>query len=500
MEFIELNSKTFPETRKMTLSEYLQSEATADRLLLDCRTISDSSHALEQLLEKVRTRYLVYAFASESQARLLLGCGHFDLTKIWNSADFIHQLEFMCNDSDYAQGFTGPDESVKFSKELMEKADFIERKGRYELALSGDFSDNSGGNKETLAFSYAASKNWMGGCWPFARIYQAGKYLLTLEAETTGSLRVILRISSFDATGRLLKQDALFPGDNIFERTKETSSLFVQVFLTGRGRLKFGKIWIYKYKEGLGYFALGDRRDRTRTGEMLHSLYIPGKLSKKLLVGFSGALNEIPHYERQTMAAIGFPTLLFMDMRERGGCMMLGKNMEADFEKLVEEIIDEKLQELHLTRHDLIFTGWSMGSYPALYYGIKLEAGNIIPCKPVVHLGQVTSNTSLIYKTDAIFLTARSHLTGKTDKADDRWLDAILPNLIEKGNLGRTKIQAFIMENDELDRSRDFFETLRPKLAQLEIEMHKGFHAEGNYQMGKFIQQKLADIKAEAEK
>ncbi|GAB2026029.1 hypothetical protein OfM1_21020 [Lactovum odontotermitis] len=493
MKFIELNSENFTETQKLQLADYLQTQPAADRLILDCRSVSDNE--LKRLVDTVRTRYIVYAFASEPQAELLSKYGHFELTKIWDSADFIHQLEFMFDDHDYAQGFTGPDEGTKFSKDLMTKADYVERRGRYEIELAGDFSEN----EETLIFSYENGRSWTGGTWPFRRIHKTGKYLLTIEAETSGTLKMIQRISSLDKSGKLLKQDDLHPGDNIFERTRETASLFVQVFLSGKGSLKLGKTWFYKYKYGLGHFALGDRRDNTKAGEPVYSFYIPGKLPRKLLVGFSGALNEIPHYERQTMARAGFPTLLFMDMRARGGSMMLGKKMDPDYETLVEKIIDEKLHELGLTRHDLIFIGWSMGSYPALYYGIKMEAGDIIPCKPVVHLGSVTSNISLIYRTDAMFLTARSHLTGRTEKEDDSWLNAVLPNLVEKQNLERTKIHAFIMENDELDKSRDFFESLAPKLRQLEVETHKGFHAGGLPQMSRFIIKTLKNIKAELE-
>ncbi|GAB2026469.1 accessory Sec system protein Asp2 [Lactovum odontotermitis] len=493
MKFIELNSENFTETQKLQLDDYLQTQPAADRLILDCRSVSDNE--LKRLVDTVRTRYIVYAFASEPQAELLSKYGHFELTKIWDSADFIHQLEFMFDDHDYAQGFTGPDEGTKFSKDLTTKADYVERRGRYEIELAGDFSEN----EETLAFSYGNGRGWTGGTWPFRHIYKSGKYLLTLEVETTGTLKMIQRISSLDKSGKLLKQDDLHSGDNIFERTKETANLFVQVFLSGKGSLKLGKTWIYKYKYDLGYFALGDRRDYTKAGEPVYSFYIPGKLPRKLLVGFSGALSEVPHYERQTMALAGFPTLLFMDMRARGGSMMLGKKMDPDYEALVEKIIDEKLHELKLTRQDLIFVGWSMGSYPALYYGIKMEAGDIIPCKPVVHLGDVTSNTSLTYRGDATFLTARSHLTGRAEKEDDDRLNAVLPNLIEKQNLERTKIHAFIMKNDELDNSRDFLESLRPKLCQLEVETQKGFHVEGMPQMSQFITKIMEKIKAEVE-
>lgn len=489
MEFIELNGNQHQGATSLSLNEYLEKEPKAEKLILDCRSLSFLE--LKKLVETVRTRFIIYAHASQEQEEILAAAGHFDMTEPFDEAeDFCAELEFMLDDWDYSQGFFAFDEAMKIAPELMNFADYVERHGRYEVELSGDFP------ADTLAMSSQLARNWMGLTAAYRRIHKAGKFLLSFDCETSGSLEVKQVISQSDRTGKVLARTEIKAGaDTVFEHIKD-AQLSVQLYLSGKGRARLGKTWIYKYKHGMGHFVLGDeRRTVTATGEHVHSYYIPGKLKGKLIVGFSGALNEIPHYERQSMASLGFPVLLFLDLRERSGAFMLGRELNPAYEELVQAIIEEKLAENVLSHRDLIVTGWSMGSFPSLYYGLKMEAGDIIPAKVVANLGNVTADEFIIYRNDGSMLSARPYLTGRSSH-DDSWrLNQLLPELAKASDLSETCIHGFFMSNDELDQAQAFVKSLEPELKSLEIQEFPGFHGEGRLEMGQFIVQKLEEIK-----
>lgn len=489
MNIIQINGKNFENIESISADEFLREKPIVDHVLLDCRDVSLS--VLEKIVNAVRTRYICYAYAEEAQQLLLKRFGHFDLTKIWEKPNFIEQLEFMFTELTQTQGFSMmPDEAAMIVDDFPGE---VERHGRYEMQVSGEFP------KKTLLLDYKRLVlNWGKPIYviPFRRFYNAvGRHHLIFDYETTGDLEVTYVITTLDKKGNILKRDEISEKEYIFDSLKNVEYKG-QIYIKGSGTLRLGKVWTHKEKYGLGWFQMGDEHERTANGEPIYSYFIPGKSVKKLIVGFSGNLSELPHYERQTMAKTGFPVLLFCDLRARGGAFQLGYKLSEDYSMALIKLIDIRLTSLGLTRQDLIFAGWSMGSFPAMYYGMRMQAGHVIAAKPLLHLGDVTGNKKVIYRTEPSMISAREYLMGRCMPEDTEQLNNIIYEILQQSDVSQTSFYSFMMSNDELDRCEPFFEKLTERAKSVDLEHSTGFHADKIGDMGQWINKildKLSD-------
>ncbi|MFT4469789.1 accessory Sec system protein Asp2 [Arthrobacter sulfonylureivorans] len=96
----------------------------------------------------------------------------------------------------------------------------------------------------------------------------------------------------------------------------------------------------------------------------------------------------------------------------------LCRNMDFAIEDAVIALIDAELQRLGLSRNECTLAGISKGGFPALYYGIKYNFGNIIACAPQVYVGTHTRRNRP--KTFA-------HMTGDGGDREQEVLDALIP-------------------------------------------------------------------------
>ncbi|GAB2024151.1 hypothetical protein OfM1_02210 [Lactovum odontotermitis] len=487
MKFLQINFEKFNGIDSIRVDSYLQSLPFANYLLMDCRSITSAE--LLQLLRQVRTRYIIYAYPSQQQSAELEVLGHFDLTEIWEDSDFIERLTFMFDDLLQTQGFSAlPDEAARIRDDFPGR---IERLGRYEMLVEGSFPE------ETVLLDFQRMvRNWGKTVFvmPFRRFYNApGLHRLTFDYATTGDLQIIYIIYTLDHTGKLLKTDRITSKEYIFEAMKNVE-FRGQILLKGTGEARLGKVWTYKDKLNLGWFQAGDQRTETEDGEFIHSLYLPGKRRGKLIVGFSGNLSELPHYERQSMANYGFPVLLFCDLRGRGGAFHIGKIDDKSYEKSVTGLIDAELIRLKLTRGDLVMVGWSMGSFPAMYYGMKMQAGDVIAAKPLLHIGSITEKVEVAFRTEPSMIAAREYLSGRYVPEDTEQLNQIIESCLGQSDLSKIRFYSFIMKNDELDYCKPFFEKLQKTAKSVEIVEEAGFHPEKIPEMSRWIDRILDNL------
>ncbi|MDR2975944.1 MAG: hypothetical protein LBV19_01345 [Streptococcaceae bacterium] len=487
MKFLQINFDRFDGLDSIQLEDYLESRPAANYLLLDCRQVTQSQ--LLELLEAVRTCYIIYAYPNQEQSDALQALGDFDVTKIWEDADFIEHLTFMFDDLLQTQGFSAlPDEAARLRDDFPGR---IERRGRYEMLVEGDFPE------ETVLLDFQRLvKNWGRTVFvmPFRRFYNApGRHRLTFDYATTGDLQVIYVIYTLDRAGNLIKTDRIIDKEYRFDAPKN-AEYRGQILLKGSGSVRLGKVWTYKDKLNLGWFQAGDQRTETEAGELIHSLYLPGKRHGKLIVGFSGNLSELPHYERQSMANYGFPVLLFCDLRGRGGAFHIGKIGDHQYENAVMKRIDDLLISLNLTRSDLIMAGWSMGSFPAVYYGMKMQAGDVIAAKPLLHIGSITQKVEVAFKTEPSMISAREYLTGFYRPEDTEQLDQIIENCLRASDLTKTNFYSFIMKNDELDHCESFFRNIKNSAKSVACVEEAGFHPEKIPEMSRWIDQILSNL------
>ncbi|TJY67409.1 hypothetical protein E4J89_15090 [Arthrobacter sp. CAU 1506] len=99
----------------------------------------------------------------------------------------------------------------------------------------------------------------------------------------------------------------------------------------------------------------------------------------------------------------------------------LCRDMDFAIEDAVIALIDAELQRLGLSRNECTLAGISKGGFPALYYGIKYNFGNIIACAPQVYVGTHTRRNRP--KTFA-------HMTGDGGDREQEVLDALIPEAV----------------------------------------------------------------------
>ena len=86
------------------------------------------------------------------------------------------------------------------------------------------------------------------------------------------------------------------------------------------------------------------------------------------------------------MRAMGCPFMLISDSRLEGGAFYIGS---PEYEKLLKNSITDFMDELGFSNDQVIFSGLSMGTYGALYYGTMILPSYIIVGKPLASLGNM---------------------------------------------------------------------------------------------------------------
>ena len=89
-----------------------------------------------------------------------------------------------------------------------------------------------------------------------------------------------------------------------------------------------------------------------------------------------------------------------------------------EYEQMIVNVIRKYMEELGFSGNDVIFSGLSMGTYGALYYGCDIHPHAILLGKPVISIGTVAANEKRIrpggFPTS---LDVLHYLCGNTDDA-----------------------------------------------------------------------------------
>ena len=153
------------------------------------------------------------------------------------------------------------------------------------------------------------------------------------------------------------------------------------------------------------------------------------------------------------MSGLGHPFLLVTDPRLEGGRFYLGSD---ELEGQLREVIRELIDSLGFREEDVIFSGLSMGSFGALYYGSQFRAHAIIAGKPIIDLGYVAERGRLVRPKDFLTVLDIVNFWSKTDDdGNPTTVDAFTRGLVERWNgdpgFGDTKILMSYMEQDDYD-------------------------------------------------
>lgn len=169
-------------------------------------------------------------------------------------------------------------------------------------------------------------------------------------------------------------------------------SIFVSLLASGEGELQIIALHDRYSRRGHGHFLPGGERYVTSDREEIFCYFDPGDMKPPLNVYFSGYKTMEGFEGYNLMRSMGSPFLLISEARLEGGCFYLGS---AEYERILRKAVYRYMAELGFGPEQVIFSGLSMGTFGALYYGCDIRPHALILGKPLASIGDIASNERL---------------------------------------------------------------------------------------------------------
>lgn len=221
----------------------------------------------------------------------------------------------------------------------------------------------------------------------------------------------------------------------------------ISLEVKGSGKLTIGTLHARWGRDGV---SGGKRIVDPATREDIAYYFNPGDLKPPLNVYFSGAREREGFEGYFLMKRLNAPMLLFTDMRLAVGGFY--DDAEGYFGKKIIEVIKQTLKKLGFDSSQLVMTGISMGTYPAIKYGVKLKPYAINVAKPLLNLGYIARRAALdrpggfdtIFDVDGVI--NRSLSFEKLKELDQKTM-----NELGQSDLSKTRLFVAYMKNDDYD-------------------------------------------------
>ena len=143
------------------------------------------------------------------------------------------------------------------------------------------------------------------------------------------------------------------------------------------------------------------------------------------------------------------PFILFSDPRLEGGAFYLGSE---ELEEKIKQTIRHYQEYLGFDKKDLILSGLSMGTFPALYYGSFFEPKGIVVGKPLANLGTIARRGRL--EAPGVFPTGFDvlhHQTGGNSPAHMDELDNRFWTAFKQADFSQTTFGLSYMKDEDMD-------------------------------------------------
>ena len=227
----------------------------------------------------------------------------------------------------------------------------------------------------------------------------------------------------------------------------EDGNLFVSLSAKGHGKLIIKALHHRYSREDRGVIDLGGNRRILPNREEILYYFNPVNFKPPLNVYFSQYTSQEVFDNKSLLESFGHPYLIISDQRGSGGQYYVGSKK---YEKEIIDIIRECLGILQFKKDQMIFSGFSMGAFGALYYGSKLLPHAVIVGKPLVNLGTVALNEKAIFDSE---LDSTLDLLNRFSKDEDavEKLNNRFWEEFDKADWGKSKIAVAYMIDDEYD-------------------------------------------------
>ncbi|MFT8410491.1 MAG: accessory Sec system protein Asp2 [Schleiferilactobacillus perolens] len=342
----------------------------------------------------------------------------------------------------------------------------IQQTGHVEVAYTGQFGD------EWTPLIYWRMTAWLIHdrylhFWPECT-YSAQtadiRFVVTMMDMQTGEVTQTITLDGKDADQGVT-----------FFSTEKDQVFGVQMLAKGHGTIHLGQLHLRHARRQYGVMFQGGQR--LTTADPLNSelmvYFDAGDLKPPLNVYFSGYRTAEGFEGNFMMQTLGAPFLLICDSRLEGGGFYYGNE---ELEQAVKKTIQQTLQRLQFRPDQLILSGISMGTTPALYYGAQIKPRGIIVGKPLVNVGSIAENARIRRPND--FETALDVVLaqeGNTTPTSAETLNQRFWNVFKQGDFTKTTIAIAYMLQDDYDREAfpDMYQYLTGGEKNVRL-LHKG--------------------------
>lgn len=256
--------------------------------------------------------------------------------------------------------------------------------GGYEVEIDGEYGDNY---RQILYWkkNIPLHNNQAIDFWLEYSKDEAVDIELHVELYRTGSVSSAIREWIFNEDD--MKNIVTIKNDT------DEGDLFISLFVRGQGRMEIKALHHRQSRGYRGYFLPGGQRVVTARREEIFSYFNPGDMKPPLNVFFGDYRSKEGFEGEKLMDEYGSPYLLISDQRLKGGCFFLG---DKEYEATIVDIIRKYMYELGFNNDQVIMSGIAMGAYAALYYACDLKPHTVLLGKPLVNIGTVAANETLV--------------------------------------------------------------------------------------------------------
>jgi accessory secretory protein Asp2 len=267
------------------------------------------------------------------------------------------------------------------------------------------------------------------------------------------------------------------PSEPVIINSPTSGYLACSVFARGSGQVKVGPIHYRHSRLGAGQFLPGGRRIVDAVRDELFYYFHPGNLQPPLNIYFAGYRPAEGFEGYFMMTGLRHPFLLITDPRLEGGRFYLGS---LELESKLAEVIREHIEELGFRERDVIFSGLSMGSFGALYYGSQFDAHAIIAGKPIVDLGHVAKRARLERPQEfRTILDIVNFWNREGDTSADSFTQSLIARWSGNPGFGDTKILMSYMLQDDYD-DKAYYTLLGSQTAKATTIIARGYQGRHN--------------------
>jgi len=309
--------------------------------------------------------------------------------------------------------------------------------GYTEAVLKGDFGD---GFKQIVFWkgNIPVEKNQAIDFWLEYRKEGAIEIRMEIIQFVSGS------VSSVQDTWTFTEEDMKKP---VTIEGREAGPVFVCLHARGRGTLRITSLHDRWSRRGVGTFFPGSRRMVTSDREEIFAYMDPGDLKPPLCVYFSGYKTMEGFEGYRMMRRMGCPFILVSETRLEGGAFYLGSQ---EYEDKLRNYILECMDDLGFNNDQVIFSGLSMGTFGALYYGTMIRPAYLIVGKPLVSLGNMAEAERL--SRPGVFPTSLDVMWKQYGGLDQAAIDKMNQRFWDRFDKtdwsGRTMCAAYMIEDD----------------------------------------------------